>query len=130
MNNLLMYLTGGGMKGGNLHHLLDGATFVDTVATEPRYRLWSVRDEFPGLQAVEGGAVVLGELYQVTYEILDRLLAAEPAELELGVVHLVTGFGSLAMFMRSEALAAPGLTDISDFGGWRAYRARLDKGDV
>lgn len=123
MHNLLMFVNGGAMRGGPLHHLLQGARFVDEVETEPLYRFWSVRDEFPALQPVsEGGVSVPGELYQVTYPILAGLLRAEPRELELGVVELVQGFGSLAMILRF-GYRTGALTDISDAGGWRAYLA-------
>ncbi|MEV0822546.1 allophanate hydrolase-related protein [Nonomuraea rubra] len=128
MQTLLMFVNGGAMRGGPLHHLLGGATLVAEVATQPRYKFWSVRDEFPALQplAGRGGVAVPGELYEVSYDILDRLLDGEPAELELGVVHLQQGFGSLAMVLRSGYVDAErelGLIDISEAGGWRAYLA-------
>lgn len=50
-----------------------------------------------------------------------RLLPAEPPELELGIIELADGTGSLAMRMRAEALQAPGVRDISDRGGWLRY---------
>ena len=51
----------------------------------------------------------------------DLLLPAEPPELELGIIELDDGTGSLAMRMRAEALRAPGVSDISDRGGWLRY---------
>jgi hypothetical protein len=70
----------------------------------------------------EGGATVPGELYEVSYAVLrDRLLPAEPPELELGIIELGDGSGSLAMRMRAEALDAPGVVDISERGGWLSY---------
>jgi hypothetical protein len=51
----------------------------------------------------------------------DRLLPAEPPELELGIIELADGTGSLAMRVRAEALQAPGVSDISDRGGWLRY---------
>lgn len=45
----LMFLSGGAMSGGPLHHLLRGARLVGTVQTAPRYRFYSVGDRFPAL---------------------------------------------------------------------------------
>jgi hypothetical protein len=82
-----------------------------------------VRDEFPGLHPVEiDGVNIPGELYSMPYEMLrERLLPREPAELELGVIELHDGTGSMSMRMRTSALEGPGVTDISDAGGWLAY---------
>ena len=72
-----------------------------------------------------------GELYEVSYALLrDRLLPAEPPELELGIIELDDGSGSLAMRLRAEVLETPGVIDISDQGGWLNYtqQARLRAG--
>ncbi|UOE21834.1 hypothetical protein NI17_003810 [Thermobifida halotolerans] len=120
-----MFVNGQAMSGGEINHALSGAVFLGPAETAPLYRFYSVRDEFPGLHPVgPGGFGVPGELYEVDYARLrDRLLPEEPPELELGVIELSDGTGSLAMRMRAEALDAPGVTDISGAGGWRAYLA-------
>jgi hypothetical protein len=120
-----MFVNGQAMSGGSLNGALAGARFLGPATTAPRYRFYSVRDEFPGLHPVaENGRAVPGELYEVSYEILrEHLLPNEPPELELGVIELEDGTGSLSMRMRAEALTAPGVRDISDAGGWRAYLA-------
>ena len=46
----LMFLNGGGMRGGSLHHLLGGAPLVAQTTTAPLYRLYSVGDRYPALQ--------------------------------------------------------------------------------
>jgi len=45
-----MFLNGGGMRGGSLHHLLRGAPLVAETTTAPLYRLYSVGDRYPALQ--------------------------------------------------------------------------------
>ncbi|MGI5217996.1 allophanate hydrolase-related protein [Nocardia sp. CA-290969] len=119
-----MFVNGQAMSGGTLHDALHRARFLGPVETAPRYRFYSVRDEFPGLHPVgTGGFVVPGELYEVEYDVLrEELLPREPEELELGVIELADGRGSLSMRMRKESLDAPGVIDISDRGGWVAYR--------
>jgi len=120
-----MFVNGQAMRGGSLSGALAGARFAGAVVTAPRYRFFSVRDEFPGLHPVAGaGVAVPGEVYEMPYAMLrDGLLPREPPELELGVVELADGRGALSMRMRDWALNAPGVTDISEAGGWLAYLA-------
>jgi hypothetical protein len=122
-----MFLNGGGMRGGSLHHLLRGAPLVRADArTAPRYRLHSVGDRYPALEPVtSGGAAIVGEVYDLPLEVLrDSLLPAEPPELELGVIELADGTPSLGMILRRPCPPLDELTDISDYGGWRAYQDR------
>jgi hypothetical protein len=138
-----MFLTGDGMRGGPLHRHLEGAEFVGERRTLPRYRFYSIRDEFPALHAVGGGGyAILGELYEVPMAGLHGLLAREPPELELSIVELAAGDAAgSAPAARGPAAGEPGAgelsfgmilrrgeetrgrhADISDRGGWRAYR--------
>jgi hypothetical protein len=121
-----LFVNGEGMSGGEVHHSIEGLPFLGTARTAPRYRFFSVRDEFPALWPVAGGGVgVEGELYEVPLEVIrDRFIPAEPPELELGVVELEDGSAALVVLLRETAYeAGVGLTDISAHGGWRAYRA-------
>lgn len=124
----MVYLmtNGEGMRGGRLHHNIAGHPFLGERRTAPRYRFFSVRDEFPGLLPVSdgSGASVQGELYDVPLEVLrDRFLPDEPPELELGVVELDDGTAALSMVLRQGE--RDGHTDITGHGGWRAYRGTL-----
>ena len=125
MEKLRMFVNGQAMSGGSLNSALADAEFLGPAETAPKYRFYSVRDEFPGLHPVPtGGHTVPGELYAVTYRILrEHLLPGEPPELELGVIELSDDSGSLSMRMRPEAFGLPGVTDISEAGGWRAHLA-------
>ena len=119
-----MFLNGTAMSGGADHHLVGSAPLVAATTTAPKYRFHSVDDSYPALEYVgEGGAAVHGEVYDMSYEQLrDVLLPGEPAGLELGVVELADGSGSLAMVLRREYAEHPELVDISESGSWRAYR--------
>lgn len=123
MELVKMFVNGQAMSGGSISGGLKNATFLGEASTAPAYRFYSVRAEFPGLSPVEvGGQSIAGELYEVRYEVLRReLLPLEPPELELSVIELSDGTGSLSMIMRQEALSAPGVLDITETGGWRAY---------
>ncbi len=123
---VLLMTNGEGMRGGSVHHTIAAHPFLGEVETAPRYRFFSVRDEFPGLMpvAAEGG-VVPGELYDIPLEVLrDSFLPHEPAELELGVVELGDGGAALCMMLRSGEGGRH--REITQYGGWRAYRASLD----
>jgi hypothetical protein len=124
-----MFVNGEAMSGGRLNRHLIEAVFRGARHTAARYRFYSVRDEFPGLHPVpHDGVSVPGELYEVSYAVLrERLLPAEPPELELGLIELDDGTGSLAMRMRSGALDAPGVTDISDRGGWLRHTGQVPR---
>lgn len=113
------------MSGGEISRGLSGATFLGEVRTAPSYRFYSVRDEFPGLSHdPENGGTIAGELYEADYATLrEGLLPLEPPELELSVIELEDGSGSLSMVMRKEAIAHPDSKEITEWGGWRAYKA-------
>jgi len=138
-----MFLTGDGMRGGPLHRHIEGAEFLGGRRTQPRYRFYSIRDEFPALHPVgEGGYAILGELYELPMAKLHGLLAREPPELELSIVELAAGDPagpspaadgaargdegagelSFGMVLRRGEDTRGRYADISQRGGWRAYR--------
>jgi hypothetical protein len=120
---VLLMTNGEGMRGGSVHHTIADHPFLGEVETAPHYRFFSVRDEFPGIVLVtEGGAAIRGELYDVPLEVLrDSFLPSEPPELELSVVGLSDGRASLCVALRPEEQGRH--RDITEYGGWRAYRA-------
>jgi hypothetical protein len=114
---------GEGMRGGRVHGSIADQPFVGERVTAPKYRFFSVRDEFPGLLPVEDGTgvAIRGELYDVSLDVVrDRFLPDEPAELELGVIELEDGTAALSMVLRASERGRH--RDISEHGGWRAYR--------
>lgn len=124
----MVYLmtNGEGMRGGSVHHTIADQPFIGERVTAPKYRFFSVRDEFPGILPVadDTGAAIRGELYDVPLEVVrDRFLPDEPPELELGVVELADGTAALSMVLRREEDGRH--TDITRHGGWRAYRESL-----
>ena len=120
----LMFLNADGMRGGRAHYTIEGTPLVGERRTAPRYRFYSVRDEFPGLYpAAEGGQPVVGELYDVPMGKLRALLDTEPPELELSIIELEGGELSFAMVLRAAEHARGVHKDITSYGGWHAYRA-------
>ena len=120
-----LFVNGDGMRGGRVHHTIEAHPFLGAARTAPRYRFYSVRDEFPALWPVaEDGVSVEGELYDVPLDVIrDRFIPAEPSELELSVVELDDGGSALVVMLRADVHAAgDGLKDVSEYGGWRAYQ--------
>jgi len=124
-----MFLNGTAMRGGDMNHLVGDAEFLGAARTAARYRFHSVDDRYPALEDIgSDGASVEGELYEIDYEQLrEVLLPAEPDGLELGVIELADGTGSLAMVLRRPKPDVR-TTDISALASWRAYR-RLRRED-
>ena len=123
-----MFLNGTAMWGQKDHGAHAGSSFLGPARTAARYRFLAVRDEFPGLLPVpRAGRSIDGELYDIPDAVLrDRLLPAEPAELEFGWIELADGESVNAMLLVPARLA-PGdkVVDISELGGFRAYQAFL-----
>ncbi|GAB3477666.1 allophanate hydrolase-related protein [Amycolatopsis cihanbeyliensis] len=126
----LMFLNGGGMRGGPLHHQLRDTPLLCTASSAPKYRYFSVGDRFPAMYEVgPGGGSVLGEVYDLPLTVLrDHLMPAEPAELELGVIELTDGAACLATVLRASYVDSPELVDITEYGDWRAYLAAKESG--
>ena len=123
-----MFLNGTAMCGGPDHHAIRGATFVGERSTAPRYRFIAIGGRFPGLFPVETeGSSIVGELYEISEEILfGSLLPVEPRELEIGTIELFDGEIVNSMQLQPERVDAnEEITDITVFGGWRAFQAHL-----
>ena len=120
-----LFVNGDGMRGGRVHHNIAEFPYLGEAHTAPRYRFFSVRDEFPGLQPVDtGGARITGELYDVPLSVVaEKFMPDEPPELELGVIQLDDGSYAVAVQLRPGEADSGRHKDITSYGGWRNYRA-------
>lgn len=123
----LIFLNGTAMRGGELHHQLDGAPLVRQAHSAPRYRFFSVADRFPAMYpTLHNGHRIHGEVYDLPLATLhNRLLPAEPEEMELGTIELDDGTACLATLLRRQHLGSADLIEISAIGDWPAYLATL-----
>jgi allophanate hydrolase len=101
-----------------------GGTLVGAARTAPCYRLYRLPSGVPGLVRGAGRQIDV-ELWQLPAAEVGGLLAGVRAPLGFGRVLLddgreVTGF-------LCEAYAAAGAEDITDSGGWRAYRNSIGR---
>jgi gamma-glutamylcyclotransferase (GGCT)/AIG2-like uncharacterized protein YtfP len=118
-----LFVNGTLMRGLGLHANLAGAEFLEACRTAARYRLFSIGDVHPGMfEVADGGVSVEGELYRVPDDVLQRVEAGEPPGLYRGLVQLSDG-RQVQGILFPQTLAEGHHTDISNFGGWRAYIA-------
>jgi len=101
-----------------------GGSYVADVQTSGDYRLFALATTppKPGLvRATEGGAAIPGELWSLPASGFGAFVASLPEPMGIGTVRLDDG-RTVPGFM-CEAIALEGATEITDYGGWRAYRA-------
>jgi len=108
-----------------------GASFVGEVETAPDYRLFALKGAEPPkpglLRVADGaGASIKAEVWALDPESFGAFVARIPAPLGIGTVRLSDGSNVKGFLV--EAQAVEGATDISRFGGWRAYLASLGGG--
>ena len=114
------------MRGLELNNnlLTVGATFLYEATTTPNYCLWSINDVHPAMIRVsEGGTAVALEVWAVPTAGLIQVLQQEPPGLCIGKVNLSTGEEVLGVL--GEPILCEGQTEITAFGGWRAYTQSL-----
>ncbi|MBK6470715.1 MAG: allophanate hydrolase [Betaproteobacteria bacterium] len=104
-----------------------GATLREATTTAPHYRLYALPGTTPpkpGLQRVaDGGAAITVEVWDLPLTAVGGFLALIPPPLGLGSLQLADGRHVHGFLCEAHALA--GATDITAFGGWRAYLASL-----
>ncbi len=121
-----VFICGSALRGQPDHGNLQDATFVREAKTAARYRLHAVKDGWhPGIYAVAtGGMAIPGELYSLTPAQYEHLVATEPPHMYPAEVTLETGETAIAMLYPQALIEEHGWPDISDLGGWAAYKAQ------
>ena len=121
-------VVGAHLRGMPLNHELQscGARFVEATHTSASYRLYALQGTVPpkpGLARVvsgaQGGAAIALEVWEMPLAHFGRFVAGVPAPLGIGSVTLANGETCKGFICEGQALQQA--TDITDFGGWRAY---------
>ncbi|WP_330251096.1 allophanate hydrolase [Nocardia sp. NBC_00565] len=116
---------GAHLRGQPLHWQLEeiGARFTGEIRTTDAYRLTALdtAPPKPGLvrHGAGLGAPILGELFRVSTAGLGSFLAALPAPMALTSIELSDGRAVIGFACTYDAAGAA--TDITSFGGWKAY---------
>ena len=122
------FICGSALRGQPDNKNLGDATFAGEAKTASRYRLHSVRDEHPGIYEVpSGGISIAGELYDFTPEQHAHLLSTEPPDLYEGEIVLDDGSTANAMIYPQKLIEERGYEDVSQYGGWTAFKASRRK---
>lgn len=119
-----VFICGSALRGQPNHDNLQAATFLHEAKTQPLYRIHSVENGWhPGIYQVEtGGVSIPGEVYELTPEQYDHLEATEPPHMYAADVVLENG-DIVTAFLYPQALVEQyNWLDISDYGGWAAYK--------
>jgi allophanate hydrolase len=99
---------------------------VEATLSAPAYRLYALADgKRPGMVRVsEGGRAIAVEVWALPSSELGSFLAGIPAPLGLGKVELEEGQWLTGFICENNGLE--GATDITEYGGWRAWLASRD----
>lgn len=104
-----------------------GARLFCAIDSAPRYKLFALPGgpvARPGMVRVpegEGGQAIPLEVWEVPAEHFGSFVAGIPAPLGIGKVELADG--RVVPGFICEGIGTEGATDITHFGGWRAYMA-------
>jgi allophanate hydrolase len=99
-----------------------GARFTGDVRTSEEYRMVALNTTPPKpgiIRVAEDGASLIGERWTISPAGLGRFLAQLPAPVALGSITLEGG--DQAIGFHCDPVAAADATDITKYGGWRAY---------
>lgn len=120
-----VFICGSALRGQPDHQNLQSAKFIKTTQTLPRYRLHAAENGWhPAIYATEtNGISIPGEVYEMTKEQYEYLLANEPPHMYPATVNLAEGEQAIAMLYPKELVEKHNWLDISDLGGWAAYKA-------
>ena len=116
-------VVGAHMRGLPLNGALTSrqAVFRERTRTAPCYRLYALpgTPPRPGLVRAAHGAAIEVEIWDIPLGSFGAIVAEVPAPLAIGTVVLADE-RSIKGFI-AEAVAVQGLSDITAWGGWRAY---------
>jgi len=103
-----------------------GARFLQETHTAAQYRLYALQGTVPpkpGLARSDDGASIVLEVWEMPLANFGRFVAGIPGPLGIGSVTLESGEVVKGFICEGHALQQA--TDITAFGGWRAYFAGL-----
>ena len=115
---------GAHMTGLPLNHQLTrlGARLIRRCRTAPQYRLHALTGgppQRPGLVRDPSGAAIAVEVWGLPQAAFGSFIAGVPSPFAIGTVVLEDGTSVKGFVCETAGLS--GATDISEFGGWRAF---------
>jgi hypothetical protein len=128
MTTVLLAVAGAHLTGQPLNHQLTDrdAELVSTTTTSADYRLFALATQPPKpgvVRVAENGSALEVEVWRLSEAAFGSFVAALPRPMAIGTVTLLDG-SEVSGFL-VEPIALETATDITTFGGWRAYLASL-----
>lgn len=122
-----IFICGSALRGQPDHGNLGDAQFIKEIKTQPLYRLHAAENGWhPAIyQVEEGGISIPGEVYEISLEQFEALAASEPPNMYPNDVILEDGDTATAFLYPRELVEKYNWPDISDYGGWAAYKKSL-----
>jgi gamma-glutamylaminecyclotransferase len=113
-----IFICGSALRGQPDHQNLGAAKFIRSGHTQPLYRLHAAGEGWhPAIyQTATGGVSIPGEVYELTQTDFDYLAANEPP-------HMYPSDVVMAFLYPQALIEQYNWPDISDLGGWAAYKA-------
>jgi gamma-glutamylaminecyclotransferase len=122
-----VFICGSALRGQPDNSNLGDAKFIKEAKTRPIYRLHSAENgAHPAIYEVtSGGVSIPGEVYELTAEQFERLVAGEPPHMYPSDIILEGGEILTAFLYPRELVDQYQWEDISDRGGWAAYKQSI-----
>jgi len=119
-----VFICGSALRGQPDHENLQAATFIQETKTRPLYRLHAAENGWhPAIYAVDqGGIAIPGEVYEMTPEQFEYLVANEPPHMYPSEVLLENDETATAFLYPRELVEQYNWPDVSQYGGWVAYK--------
>lgn len=127
-DSISLAVVGAHLTGMPLNHQLTSrhARLLETTRTQSCYRLYALAGTVPpkpGLVRAAAGQAIDVEVWSLSPAAFASFVAEVPAPLGIGTLELADGRQVKGFIC--EPCALDGATDITEFGGWRAYRAAV-----
>ncbi len=119
-----VFICGSALRGQPNHANLGNAKFIRSVSTQPIYRLHAAENGWhPAIYQVDiGGISIPGEVYEMTADEFEYLKTNEPPHMYPAEVKLADGTVATAFLYPRELIVRYNWLDVSDYGGWTAYK--------
>ncbi len=102
-----------------------GLTFLEEASTAPKYRLYSLDEQWAALVPVDSGGVsVAGELVEVSDQRWPEIVASEPPGIVTGPIELADGREVTAALGDPDHMEGHAV-EITEHGSFAAYLASL-----
>jgi gamma-glutamylcyclotransferase (GGCT)/AIG2-like uncharacterized protein YtfP len=121
-----VFICGSALRGQPDHKNLQDAEFLGEAKSIDAYRLHSVKDGWhPGIYEVSSNGVSIpGELYRLSPDQYAYLVSTEPPDMYPADISMEDGCTATAMFYSEHLIKENKWPDISDQGGWVAFKKR------